>query len=669
MKRALGTLSMVLLMLLSARAMADDAKGDRVRVLVDRSHQWLFAYDDLGQRMLRPAGFEVVLCDASLGARGRLADFDIVVVPQGTTPFDYSKDEIRVLKEYVRAGGRLLIAGSPNCPIAKVAFEFGFTLRSWPCRLPLRPEPWLRDSFRADPMLQTKPMSFAVETSTKAKKVRKVICDQNGMAVAMIRDWEKGKVLCFADDLTYWDFCAQRDKDLRVPNVATTVALFRCLVPEKRPLNEGPTVVAIPAEHELVVRDFLLVRYSNPIARESKALLDHELLLKLADLVAQASGGLPPADRIVVNVLAGSGGGYSGGREVGVPCSGSKASIIAVIAHELTHSWEGPLPAIVGEGWASTVGMRAATAFGFKKEAEEERRSWREAHENAERDGKKLDITLAEKDRTLVRASEGKMMWMIEQMEAEYGADFMPRFLEITHALKGRVQRPTIQEVLYFFSLAAGRDLSGMYRTLGITCEPPSAISAKELEDRLASYRRQVMEELRKKKEDPEAMLEYRRLRHQLANDRWHEEWRVSDNLVRQNTWIADPSAVPTNLSYVQLPETTGRKGFLVVHAAKPDVPCRIERTCDVPITGKAALYIGGAKRLDGGPSVLRLSIGDEVVWRRGLTQDGWFHAKVDLSKWAGRQVALKLESDTQGEWGYREVLIDYLIILSDGRP
>jgi len=27
-----------------------------VRVLVDRSHEWLFAYDDLAERVLRPAG-------------------------------------------------------------------------------------------------------------------------------------------------------------------------------------------------------------------------------------------------------------------------------------------------------------------------------------------------------------------------------------------------------------------------------------------------------------------------------------------------------------------------------------------------------------------------------------------------------------------------------------
>jgi hypothetical protein len=185
--------------------------------------------------------------------------------------------------------------------------------------------------------------------------------DQSGVAVAGMAAHGKGKVVCFADDAAYWDFCAQRDKDLRVPNVPTTVALFKCLIPDKKPGGEGPPVVRLPAERELDLAG-LLVRYSNPVASRAKPLLD--VLPRVAGLVAKA--------------------------------------------------------------------------LGYPDDADRERRSWQEQMDRAESGGKKLDITLADTDRRLFGPCEAKMMWMIERLESKYGADFMPRFLEICRALKGR---------------------------------------------------------------------------------------------------------------------------------------------------------------------------------------------------------------------------------------
>jgi hypothetical protein len=106
---------------------------------------------------------------------------------------------------------------------------------------------------------------------------RTLITDQSGVAVAGMAGHGKGKVVCFADDAAYWDFCAQRDKDLRVPNVPTTVALFKCLLPDKKPGGEGPPVVRLPAERELDLPG-MLVRYSNPVASRAKPLLDRRRL-------------------------------------------------------------------------------------------------------------------------------------------------------------------------------------------------------------------------------------------------------------------------------------------------------------------------------------------------------------------------------------------------------
>ena len=186
----------------------------RMRVLVDRSHEWLFAHDDLSERMLRPAGFEIVMCDASLDTTAKFKDFDIVFVQQAAGAFPFSDDERALLKRFVDGGGCLIVVGNPAGPSAGVAGDFGFALNSRNCRLPLRSEAWLRDSFGAERELRTRPMSCCVDANGEA---RKLITDQDGVAVAILKEYGKGKVLCFADNGAHWDFCTNATKTCECP--------------------------------------------------------------------------------------------------------------------------------------------------------------------------------------------------------------------------------------------------------------------------------------------------------------------------------------------------------------------------------------------------------------------------------------------------------------------
>lgn len=447
-------------------------------VLVDRSHEWLFAYDDLADRMLCPAGFRTLLCDASLDAKARLSKFDVVMVQQTGTSFEYTAAEVGLLKKYVQAGGSLLIVGNPRRPIANVARAFGFELRAQAVRLPLRPAPWLVESYGADEKIVAGGTACALRHPEQAKPV---IVDSRGTPVAAVLSVGQGRVLCFADDGPYWDFCSRRDKNGKVTDVATTVALFRCL--SKRPPSQKPAPPAgrMPAEGELTLPG-LLVRFSRPVAVKGKALL--AAIPRIAASVAKRNGTRAPGDRITVNVLATAGGGYSGGATIGVQCDGDMANNVAVIAHEMTHSWTGHLPGILGEGWASMVGMRITAELGYTAAAKRERKLWQDTFENAKKAGKKLEFAKAEIDRSLFGPCEGKMMALVEHLESKYGADFMPRFLRITRALKPK-QCPSIREVLYYFSLTAGEDLSELYRKAGITYDPPPPIPDEQLQRRL----------------------------------------------------------------------------------------------------------------------------------------------------------------------------------------
>ena len=80
------------------------------------------------------------------------------------------------------------------------------------------------------------------------------------------------------------------------------------------------------------------------------------------------------------------------------------------------------------------------------------------------------------------------MMGMIEELEKAYGNDFMPRFLQLTRALKAS-QCPTLQEVLAYFGLVAGRDLRPWYHDLGITYAPPALPPDEVIQAKLTAYR------------------------------------------------------------------------------------------------------------------------------------------------------------------------------------
>jgi hypothetical protein len=465
---------------LPADAAADAAHTpDRVRVLVDRSHQWLFAHDDVAYRMLQPRGFDVVLCDASLDTKEKLRDYDIVMFQQVSEagPFAVSDAEIALLKDYVAGGGKLLLVANPKCPAGRLATAFGFSIMPAVCKLPLRPEAWLRRSFGAEAELRTGPMSYRIDGPLAAVKV---ICDQTGAAVALKSEYGKGAVLCFADDATYWDFCAQRDARQQVPNVPTTVALFRCLVPDKRPGGQRAAVRSVRGERELKL-GALQVFYSNPVAACAQPLL--EKLPKVVSLVEKANGRQAPDGYFGMHILASGGGGWAGERDIGVQCGGNMYGNVSVIAHELTHILEGPLPGVVGEGWASMVGWRVGAQLGYRHEADAERSSWLAQSTNYEKNGKSLDITLAESDRALFGPCEGKLMGLVEQLEAAHGPDFMPRFLRLRHAVYGR-KFLNIQEVLHLFSRTAGRDCTAEFRRLGITVSTPP-ISPDELPKRI----------------------------------------------------------------------------------------------------------------------------------------------------------------------------------------
>jgi hypothetical protein len=139
------------------------------------------------------------------------------------------------------------------------------------------------------------------------------------------------------------------------------------------------------------------------------------------------------------------------------------------MAHEMTHTITGPWPWIFNEGWASTVGMRVAAGLGYTKSARDEQNRWRKMLDKADPQRNKLDIMDSEDPKTKQQAHEAKAMWMIEELEAKNGSDFIARFLDAREQRFGARKNIGLNKTLDLFSQTAGVDLTPWYRSIGTT--------------------------------------------------------------------------------------------------------------------------------------------------------------------------------------------------------
>ncbi|MCD6365739.1 MAG: hypothetical protein J7M14_07675 [Planctomycetes bacterium] len=294
-----------------------------------------------------------------------------------------------------------------------------------------------------------------------------LVTDAQGKPVAGVRKYGAGRVTVWCDDLSYWDFCAQRGKDMKVASAPTTVALFRYLSGDPDRPRKGR---ARRVNAELVEKyGTFVLRYSKPNAAATRRLRSQmpQIVSHVTKLNGRAPGG---KTGYTVNFLSGGGGGYAGRNAIGVGTIGNEAFLVKVMAHEMTHTIMGPCPWIIGEGWSSMVGMRVADELGYGPSARQEYNNWRGALDKSDPGRNKLDIMDSEEPEKKLRAHESKMMWMIEELEKKYGDDLMIRFLEVRKERFGAKKKIDLVQTLELLSAAAGEDLEPWYRSIGTTC-------------------------------------------------------------------------------------------------------------------------------------------------------------------------------------------------------
>ena len=444
-------------------------------VYVDRSHDWLFAYDDLADRMLRPMGFDVVLSDCSLSAVSNIVKYDVLVLLNIGVQSTFSEKEMALVLDYASGGGSVVVVTKPDAPVARLARRLDFRFTGTGQR------PMIAGgSLTANGSPRHIATRWVNVSLTPPAGAETLVTDAVGSPVAAAVQYGKGRIVIWADDYGYWDFCAQRDPDMHVASAPTTVALFRWLA-DSADSPENGTVRRVEAE-KIIQHGSLTLRYSEPIADDVDGLL--RAMPDILQVVRKWNGrDLPSHPPFVIHFLATGGGGWAGPYGVGISVYGG-AYPIKVMGHEMTHSITGPFPAVFGEGWASVVGMRAAEALGKVEDARSEHDQIMRRLDTIDPNRDALDIMQSEKG-PYVQDYYHKAIWMILELERNYGKDFMARVLDLRDSKYGVRGKTNLTQLLELFAeVAQDKAIYDWYAEIGITgLGEPSAAASRASRD------------------------------------------------------------------------------------------------------------------------------------------------------------------------------------------
>ncbi len=122
----------------------------------------------------------------------------------------------------------------------------------------------------------------------------------------------------------------------------------------------------------------------------------------------------------------------------------------------------------------------------------------------------------------------------------------------------------------------------------------------------------------------------------------WNPEWKVN--------------CPPFEGAPAKLTEYHGRRNVLMTHPIDERTPCALERTMTVPAGGGVLRFAAAAH--DQGDWELRVLVDGRAVHRQTIDRSGsrWKEVSVDLTPYAGRSVAIRLENAANGwsfEFGY----------------
>lgn len=456
-------------------------------VLVDLSHEFSFVYDIYGYNDLywSPA-FARTNNYANLAtASVDLDRYDIVVINQDDAPVPFGEDEMQRLQNWVQvSGGRLVLTGRarPTLPLKQLAARFGIdflnTNASLPYAVKQHPATVGVSAFAT--------ASGAASGTTLAgpSTCDPLIADAVERPVVLACTSGSGRVVAISEPAFLANPYVQP-----IINTQFAKQLMSWLGPRSRAAATVPPRLDPDLQMMLAGGTKLLytARTSNSpftsIAGAHHPQIDQEL---------RQVTGLSNVFQMTFLALPCTGGGYSGGAEVGVCGYMGDGELTLVLAHELMHSFDNPnagpemmhpVVSYVATKVGAVLGGAAAVT------AAQEKESWDAGFKAADPTGTKLDVT---KDELFDR--RGKMYWIIGRLEGTYPfattnlypfpvaardpANFLKRYYQSKRSDVGYSPTPT--NIVRLMSIAACRDLFPDFRGIGTTLgATPPGLSAE----------------------------------------------------------------------------------------------------------------------------------------------------------------------------------------------
>ncbi|HUS91344.1 MAG TPA: hypothetical protein VM695_05805 [Phycisphaerae bacterium] len=477
MKTTHPTRCLLAAMLLSGAALgaapaAEAAGAGPVHSVTDISHEFTFYFDGrFAKNYLTGRG------DVDVRNWGTLHKFDfrdvnLLVLPSGASPCGYPPEDVAAVRKFLTEGGGVLVLGDfalfrqeKACHLNDLVRPFGAEFLDRPAKAPL--------SGAAE--LKGKPIKAYGGKAIRLEKDagwQVLVADAGGQALAARRPVGKGKLLVASRALS------GRQPDAKDPiNAEWWQPLLRDLAAGK------PVDSARRPRHQMPEntddRGGLKVQYSDymqPFAEEIFRIYT-QCRPALEEIL-----GVPPAEGMLTSLilLPTGGGGFSSGRAIGLGTwwggfPQQRYGMVELLGHEATHSWVLPFgEPMWNEGLATYVGIQLGRKLGYADAADKTLAGWLRGARRYDPDFTKLDLAAGKDIPHAVRMA--KPMWIWEQLRKET-PDILARYFRLKRELADpkTLKRYTADDCVAVLSAAAGRDLFGWFRSLGISVDRSKA--------------------------------------------------------------------------------------------------------------------------------------------------------------------------------------------------
>jgi hypothetical protein len=663
-------------------------------VYFDQSHEYLFIGDGFAQ-MLQGFGFGVVNSRDTFPPKD-LSRYPLLILQQERTSIDYDAACLAAIERHLDRGGGLLIfadyanrdASAPDPPLNRVLARLGVRVSRKSVHSPLTvvADPAWGGAFQVDMGLRS---SSVVESAgSNASEFHPLVTDQNGNCIVGAMQVGAGRVVVSGEQMLrertpaaahnqfpeiLFDPVNPRVRQMW-HRIATWLAGFN---PDTPPAGSPLPAIETRSASSSLSDGKVTVYYSGPMRAQAEFILSsfQRIYAEIKEFYR-----CEPAEPIYFEALPGDGGGFTSGRHIGIGALADQRGIRDVMLWEMTNAWGLPQTPSFVEAWTTFTHYALCGPLGIRPASDYAKRV---AEDTAEVDAddpdrQKIDITLVELEMVVPGRPRDNSRWdhirtmkcglMVNELYRKYGIEFLRRVIRIHHALHGdNALVRSWGEFVNEWSLAAGRNLADYFRSWGARFEPsdlPDTPAAIKIEaDRLIAL------DDKRHADELAAATEYEIYRAQLQDESWVDSCTVTNNLAGNNVhsaWIPDIKNPPQRWSFLAYAPGSDRHGFLVLHPLTPTTPCKLVRKISVPGAGRYRLAVGGMLRAGGNPVEVRLFVDGAEIWSQQLTRPMKpFHHSEDLAGYAGKTVTVRFEVDSKGQWGFREVLLNYLTLVA----